>query len=558
MEVAGRLRARGDHRARGSARRVRVQPLRHARRAAARARSSARRACVAKRSCASAIPSLDVQPLRGNVNTRLRKLDDGQYDAIILAAAGLKRLGLADRIRDLIDPADSLPAPGQGALALECRADRAGPRSPRSRRLNDTATSLATHAERAFSRALSGSCHTPLAAYGDVAGRHAVAARADREPRRQRSDARRERSRDRRRRRGRALGSRARRRASRARREPADRYRLTRAAPPTRTAGGPRRRRHATGAAGRGVRAEARRARRFADRVSGDRHPAAVGSRGARRGACALRRLRLRRLRLGERGRVRRARPRDAGPRGCVAFAPGPGHRGGARCGRDPRRAHARRRRSTAKACSRCRSLRDLHGKRIIVFRGEGGRELLVDTLRARGARVDVVGCYRRAAPSSGARRTRRGVARAARARDHGDVERRCRQPVVGARRRRSTADRAPSGVRAASTHRLARACARPAGDRDRRRRCRADRRSAAMGSAADSGHGEDRSTPRRPGRCNLRRQGGTCGNAASPDGRASAAGAGARRRERRAGAVSDRGRSAGSFPTRRAASPTR
>jgi hydroxymethylbilane synthase len=109
-------------------------------------------------------PALDVQPLRGNVNTRLRKLDEGHYDAIILAAAGLKRLGFGDRIRDLIDPSTSLPAPGQGALALECRADRGdviaslGP-------LNDTATWLATLAERAFSRALSGSCHTPLAAH---------------------------------------------------------------------------------------------------------------------------------------------------------------------------------------------------------------------------------------------------------------------------------------------------------------------------------------------------------------------------------------------------------
>ena len=70
-------------------------------------------------------PQLEIQPLRGNVNTRLRKLDEGQYDAIILAVAGLKRLGFGDRIRDLIDPADSLPAPGQGALGLECRADRA-------------------------------------------------------------------------------------------------------------------------------------------------------------------------------------------------------------------------------------------------------------------------------------------------------------------------------------------------------------------------------------------------------------------------------------------------
>jgi hydroxymethylbilane synthase len=109
-------------------------------------------------------PSLEVRPLRGNVNTRLRKLDEGQYDAIILAAAGLKRLGFADRIRDLIDPADSLPAPGQGALAIECRVDR-GDVIAALAPLADTATTLATTAERAFSRALSGSCHTPLAAY---------------------------------------------------------------------------------------------------------------------------------------------------------------------------------------------------------------------------------------------------------------------------------------------------------------------------------------------------------------------------------------------------------
>jgi hydroxymethylbilane synthase len=109
-------------------------------------------------------PELEVQPLRGNVNTRLRKLDEGRYDAIILAAAGLKRLGFGDRIRDLIDPSVSLPAPGQGALALECRADRADVIAALAP-LNDTATWLATHAERAFSRALSGSCHTPIAAH---------------------------------------------------------------------------------------------------------------------------------------------------------------------------------------------------------------------------------------------------------------------------------------------------------------------------------------------------------------------------------------------------------
>src|SRR5437764_11590256 len=87
---------------------------------------------------------------------------------MILAAAGLKRLGLADRIRALLEPDDSLPAPGQGALALECRADRGDVISALSP-LSDLGTVLATTAERAFSRALSGSCTTPLAAYAQIA-----------------------------------------------------------------------------------------------------------------------------------------------------------------------------------------------------------------------------------------------------------------------------------------------------------------------------------------------------------------------------------------------------
>jgi hydroxymethylbilane synthase len=109
-------------------------------------------------------PLLTILPLRGNVNTRLRKLDEGGYDAIILAAAGLKRLGFAGRIASLLDPEDSLPAVGQGALALECRTDRpevVAALLP----LADRDTTLATTAERAFSRALAGSCHTPLAAH---------------------------------------------------------------------------------------------------------------------------------------------------------------------------------------------------------------------------------------------------------------------------------------------------------------------------------------------------------------------------------------------------------
>jgi hydroxymethylbilane synthase len=109
-------------------------------------------------------PLLQIEPLRGNVNTRLRKLDEGRYDAIILAAAGLKRLGLGERITSSLDPEVSLPAVGQGALALECLADRRDIIAALAP-LTDRATALATTAERAFSRALAGDCHTPLAAY---------------------------------------------------------------------------------------------------------------------------------------------------------------------------------------------------------------------------------------------------------------------------------------------------------------------------------------------------------------------------------------------------------
>ncbi|HTR05203.1 MAG TPA: hydroxymethylbilane synthase [Paraburkholderia sp.] len=109
-------------------------------------------------------PHLDVKPLRGNLDTRLAKLDRGDYAAIILAAAGLKRLGLEARIRALIEPEDSLPAAGQGALGIEIRAGRpelAAWLAP----LHDDATAKAVEAERMVSRALGGSCTVPLAAY---------------------------------------------------------------------------------------------------------------------------------------------------------------------------------------------------------------------------------------------------------------------------------------------------------------------------------------------------------------------------------------------------------
>jgi hydroxymethylbilane synthase len=114
-------------------------------------------------------PHLDVQPLRGNVNTRLRKLDEGQYAAIILAAAGLKRLGLGARIAAIIDPADSIPAVGQGALGIECREDRPD-LADMLRPLDHALTGWCVKAERAVSRALAGSCTVPLGAYALFAG----------------------------------------------------------------------------------------------------------------------------------------------------------------------------------------------------------------------------------------------------------------------------------------------------------------------------------------------------------------------------------------------------
>jgi hydroxymethylbilane synthase len=112
-------------------------------------------------------PHLTVEPLRGNVQTRLKKLDEGRYAAIVLAAAGLKRLGLADRITAVLTPEESLPAPGQGALGIECRADRADILEL-MRVLHDDATSACVRAERALSRALAGNCQLPLGAYAQL------------------------------------------------------------------------------------------------------------------------------------------------------------------------------------------------------------------------------------------------------------------------------------------------------------------------------------------------------------------------------------------------------
>jgi len=114
-------------------------------------------------------PHLKIEPLRGNVQTRLRKLDEGQYAAIILAAAGLKRLGLGERIRAVISSDDSLPAVGQGALGIECRSDRTDLLAVLAP-LHHAATAACVLAERALSRALAGSCQVPLGGFAEVAG----------------------------------------------------------------------------------------------------------------------------------------------------------------------------------------------------------------------------------------------------------------------------------------------------------------------------------------------------------------------------------------------------
>jgi len=119
----------------------------------------------------AARPDLVIEALRGNVDTRLKRLDGGELDAIVLACAGLIRLGLESRISARLDPKISLPAVSQGVIGIECRAD-----DLESRRvleaLNDAATRRAVDAERAFARRLGGSCQSPIAAYAQVAQDH--------------------------------------------------------------------------------------------------------------------------------------------------------------------------------------------------------------------------------------------------------------------------------------------------------------------------------------------------------------------------------------------------
>ena len=114
-------------------------------------------------------PDLRIEPLRGNLDTRLRKLDEGQYEAIVLAAAGLKRLGLQERIRCEFDESEMLPAAGQGALGIEVRADRSDLIDALAP-LAHPPTWLRVAAERAVSRSMGGSCSMPLAAHARLDG----------------------------------------------------------------------------------------------------------------------------------------------------------------------------------------------------------------------------------------------------------------------------------------------------------------------------------------------------------------------------------------------------
>ncbi|HET6430884.1 hydroxymethylbilane synthase [Dyella sp.] len=116
-------------------------------------------------------PDLQLLDLRGNVNTRLARLDAGDYDAIVLACAGLQRLGFEPRIRARLEAPEWLPAPAQGAIAIECRSDDADVQAL-CVALDDVATRICVEAERAMNRALHGSCHVPVAAFAQLDGAH--------------------------------------------------------------------------------------------------------------------------------------------------------------------------------------------------------------------------------------------------------------------------------------------------------------------------------------------------------------------------------------------------
>ncbi|MCS1351460.1 hydroxymethylbilane synthase [Mechercharimyces sp. CAU 1602] len=114
-------------------------------------------------------PDVVVEPVRGNINTRLAKLEDGQFDAILLAAAGMRRMGWNERIQEVISTDMMLPAVGQGALAIQCRTDDIEVRD-KLQNLNDESTARCVRAERAFLHAFEGGCHLPIAGYAVEVG----------------------------------------------------------------------------------------------------------------------------------------------------------------------------------------------------------------------------------------------------------------------------------------------------------------------------------------------------------------------------------------------------
>jgi hydroxymethylbilane synthase len=127
--------------------------------------SSLRRQCQLR----AVRPDLEILDLRGNVNTRLAKLDAGDYDAIVLASAGLKRLGMAQRITRALEPEDMLPAIAQGVIGIECRSDDAVVKAL-IEPLNHAETALRTRAERAMNAALAGGCQAPVAGFSTITG----------------------------------------------------------------------------------------------------------------------------------------------------------------------------------------------------------------------------------------------------------------------------------------------------------------------------------------------------------------------------------------------------
>jgi hydroxymethylbilane synthase len=127
--------------------------------------SSLRRQCQLR----AVRPDLEILDLRGNVNTRLAKLDAGDYDAIVLASAGLKRLGMAQRITRALQPEDMLPAIAQGVIGIECRSDDATVKAL-IEPLNHAETGLRTQAERAMNAALAGGCQAPVAGFSIITG----------------------------------------------------------------------------------------------------------------------------------------------------------------------------------------------------------------------------------------------------------------------------------------------------------------------------------------------------------------------------------------------------